>query len=168
MPDWTIRDAAFTDLEAIVNIYNSTVASRMVTADLETISVDSRVAWFTEHDPGLMPLWVAMDINKEIFAWISFQPFYGRAAYAATAEISLYLDERFRGKGLGRELLEYALANSPHFGFKNLLGYIFAHNDASIRLFRAVGFDTWGTLPGIANLDGVERTLLILGKRLAE
>ena len=47
-----------------------------------------------------------------------------------------------------------------------LLAFVFGHNDASVRLFRDAGFADWGTLPRVAELDGVERDLVILGKRL--
>ena len=36
----TFRDATLDDLPKIVEIYNSTVASRLVTADLESVSVE--------------------------------------------------------------------------------------------------------------------------------
>lgn len=45
------RNAELSDLEKIVEIYNTTVASRMVTADTEPISVESRMQWFNEHSP---------------------------------------------------------------------------------------------------------------------
>ncbi len=54
-----IRDAAEEDLPAIVEIYNSTVPSRLVTADPEPVSVESRRAWLYEHNPESRPLWVA-------------------------------------------------------------------------------------------------------------
>ena len=47
-----------------------------------------------------------------------------------------------------------------------MLGFIFGHNEPSLRLFRGFGFADWGTLPRVAVLDGVERDLVILGKRL--
>ena len=46
--DFTIRDADMFDLPVIVDIYNSTIASRMVTADFEPISVENRIQWFNE------------------------------------------------------------------------------------------------------------------------
>ena len=52
------RDATLDDLPAIVAIYNSTIASRDVTADLEPVSVESRRAWFDAHGPAARPLWV--------------------------------------------------------------------------------------------------------------
>lgn len=161
------RDATLDDLPAIVAIYNSTVPSRQVTADLEPVSVESRVAWFHAHGPQKRPLWVVEDRqNGSVIAWLSFSDFYGRPAYQRSAEVSIYLDERARGKGLGKQLLAASLAAAPALGIDTVLGFIFGHNEASLRLFRGFGFDTWGTLSRVAVLDGVERDLVILGKRL--
>jgi L-amino acid N-acyltransferase YncA len=159
------RDATLDDLPAIVAIYNSTVPSRQVTADLEPVSVDSRLAWFGAHGPEKRPLWVIEEAGS-VIAWLSFSDFYGRPAYQRTAEISIYLDERARGKGLGKELLRTALEVAPRLGIDTVLGFIFGHNEPSLRLFRSFGFGEWGTLPRVAVLDGVERDLVILGLRL--
>jgi L-amino acid N-acyltransferase YncA len=160
------RDAVIEDLPQIVGIYNSTVASRMVTADTEPVSVESREEWFWEHT-GNRPLWMIENEQGEILGWVSFQSFYGRPAYDATVEISIYIDAACRGKGLGRQILDYCIQKAPAFQIKTLLGFIFSHNEPSLKLFRNSGFEDWGTLPNIANLDGVERGLKILGKRIA-
>ncbi len=167
MPELSYRNATRADLERIVDIYNSTVTSRTVTADTEPVSVDSRVAWFNEHDPGRRPLWVVEDAGIRIIGWVSFQSFYGRPAYNGTAEISIYLEESQRGKGIGAQILEHAIAEGPGFGIKTLLGFIFAHNEPSMKLFHRFGFQDWATLPNIAVLDEVERSVKILGKRIA-
>ncbi|GLU35651.1 N-acetyltransferase family protein [Trinickia caryophylli] len=164
------RDATRDDLPAIVAIYNSTIASRQVTADLEPVSVESRFAWFDAHGPSRRPLWVAEDTagrgDSGVIAWLSFSDFYGRPAYARTAEISIYLDERARGRGLGTRLLAAALEAAPGLGIDTALGFIFGHNTPSLALFRRAGFEDWGCLPRVAVLDGVERDLVILGKRV--
>lgn len=162
------RDAEQKDLEIIVGIYNSTVPTRMVTADTEPVSVESRRQWFNEHTADKRPLWVVENDKDEIIGWVSFQNFYGRPAYDATSEISIYLHEKARGKGLGKELLEYSIKKSPSFHIKTLLGFIFAHNEASLRLFRNAGFEEWACLPDIAVLDGQERSLKILGMRVSK
>ncbi|HKG69108.1 MAG TPA: hypothetical protein VKA92_09585, partial [Segetibacter sp.] len=54
-------DATLQDLPKIVEIYNSTVASRMVTADTEPVSVESKRNWFKAHSPDKRPLWVIKD-----------------------------------------------------------------------------------------------------------
>lgn len=160
------RDATLDDLSAIVAIYNSTVPSRLVTADLEPVTVESRLAWFHAHGPNARPLWV-VEAGGKIVAWLSFSDFYGRPAYLRTAEVSIYLDESVRGQGLGKRLLEKALAAAPALRIDTVLGFVFGHNVPSLRLFQSFGFDVWGTLPRVAVLDGVERDLVILGHRLA-
>jgi phosphinothricin acetyltransferase len=167
------RDATLDDLPEIVAIYNSTIASREVTADLAPVTVESRLAWFHAHGPAKRPLWVVEDegagmSGKRIAAWLSFSDFYGRPAYARTAELSIYLDERSRGRGLGTRLVAAALDAAPALGIDTLLGFIFGHNAASLALFRRAGFEDWGTLPRVAVLDGVERDLVILGRRVGK
>ncbi|CAB3750691.1 GNAT family N-acetyltransferase [Paraburkholderia humisilvae] len=159
------RDATPDDLPAIVAIYNSTVPSRQATADLEPVSVASRRAWFDAHGPQRRPLWVVEE-GGEVIAWLSFSDFYGRPAYGRTAEISIYLDPGARGKGLGTALLEAALEAAPGLGIDTLLGFVFGHNESSLRLFRRFGFADWGVLPRVAVLDGIERDLVIVGRRL--
>ncbi|MFT4094950.1 MAG: GNAT family N-acetyltransferase [Niabella sp.] len=167
MTNLIFRDAGISDLERIVAIYNTTISSGMVTADTENVTVESRLKWFYEHNSSKRPLWVIEDSSKQIIGWVSFQSFYGRPAYEATVEISIYLDPGQRGKGLGKQILQYCIHKAPAFGIKTLLGFIFSHNEPSLKLFRGLGFEDWATLPDIALLDGQERGLKILGKRIA-
>lgn len=161
----TIRDAGEADLPAIVAIYNSIVPGRMVTADLEPVTVASRLPWLQAHDPKRRPIWVAEEAGQ-IVAWLSFDTFYPRAAYDGTAMVALYVDETRRRSGLGRTLLTRAIERAPTLGVHTLLGYIFAHNEPSLRFFTGFGFERWAHLPRVAQLDGVERDLVIVGRRL--
>jgi len=161
----TIRDATEADLPAIVAIYNATIAGGMATADTEPVTVDSRRDWFHEHNPNARPLWVAM-WNDVVVGWLSFQSFYGRPAYYATAEVSVYVSPSKQRSGIGRALLARAIEQAPRLGLKTLLGFIFGHNEPSLRLFEMFGFQRWGVLPRVAELDGVERDLIIVGRRL--
>lgn len=161
----SLDDATTDDLDQIVSIYNSTVSGRMVTADLEPVTVASKEKWFHEHTAS-RPLWVARNEESIMIGWVSFQDFYGRPAYAGTAEISIYLDPAFRGQGLGRLLLEMSMKRCPDLGIDILLGYIFSHNEPSIRLFSQAGFESWALLKDIANMDGKRCSLTIMGKKL--
>lgn len=162
-----IRHARETDLPKIVEIYNAAVPSRMATADLEPVSVESRIAWFQRRTFSQRPLWV-IDIEGIIAGWLSFQSFYGRPAYQHTAEISIYISPNFQKRGLGKKLLEKAIYESPSLGLKTLLSLIFAHNHPSLKLFKNFGFENWGYLPKIADLAGVERDLIIMGLRVVD
>ncbi|MEB3178778.1 MAG: GNAT family N-acetyltransferase [Nostocaceae cyanobacterium] len=160
-----IRDAQKIDLPAIVNIYNASIPSRLATADLEPVSVQSRSDWFEQHSPTFRPIWV-VEVSGAIAAWLSFQSFYGRPAYNATAEVSIYVDPAYHRRGLGKLLLAKAIQQSPTLNIKTLVGFIFAHNHPSLKLFEIYGFQHWGYLPKIAELDSIERDLVILGRRI--
>jgi phosphinothricin acetyltransferase len=159
-----IRDAVETDLPEIVAIYNAAIPSRLATADVEPVSVESRQAWFEQHFPSSRPIWV-MEADRAIAGWLSFQSFYGRPAYQATAELSIYVAPAYQRCGVGRQLLSRAIERSSSLGLKTLLGFIFAHNQPSLKLFNSLGFQRWGYLPQVAELDGIERDLNIMGKR---
>ncbi|MBD2101392.1 GNAT family N-acetyltransferase [Leptolyngbya sp. FACHB-261] len=161
-----IRDATEADLPAIVEIYNSAIPSCTATADLEPISVESRLAWFREHTPNHRPVWV-MDTDSSIAGWLSFQSFYGRPAYRHTAEISIYVAPEYRRQGVGRQLLKHAIVRSADLDLNALLGLVFAHNHASLKLLEGFGFQRWGYLPQVAVLRDDQRDLVILGLQLS-
>lgn len=161
----TLEIATLADLPAIVDIYNSTIPGRMVTADLTPVSVESRLPWFHAHQAERRPLWVVRE-GGELVAWVSLSDFYGRPAYNGTAEVSIYLAESSRGRGMGKHLLQQVVALAPQYGVENLLGFIFGHNEPSLALFRKQGFSEWAHFPKVAVLDGVHRDLIILGKAL--
>lgn len=158
------------DLPRIVEIYNSTIQSFRVTADLEPVSVESRREWFAMHrtagdDPHgnpNRPLWVVRR-DQAVIGWLSFSDIHERAAYARTAELSLYVAEESRGRGVGGRLLDKAIAEAPSLGCARLLALIFGHNDESLALFRSRGFQRWGFYPEVAELNGVERDLVVMG-----
>lgn len=160
------RDALLGDLPTIVSIYNSTIPGRMVTADTEPVTPESRLPWFYQHNPLTRPLWMVENSAHESIGWISFQSFYGRPAYNGTIEISIYIDETQRKKGYGKQILKEAINRAPTFGVHTVLAFIFAHNTPSIRLFEKEGFQEWGNFPDIAVLDGIQRSLIILGRKV--
>lgn len=163
------RDATLADLPAIVSIYNATIPGRMVTADTAPVTVASREPWFRAHHPATRPLWILADQNENgaVCAWLSFNSFHERPAYRGTAELSIYLAEPYRHRGLGRWLLREAIRRAPGCGVKSLVGLVFAHNTPSLALLTREGFQRWGTLPRVAELDEIERDLIILGRRVS-
>ena len=166
-----IRDAQISDLNSIVQIYNSTISDRLATADTEPITVESRVSWLQNRDFRYRPVWVMettesnLDRNR-IVGWLSFNDFYGRPAYQQTAEISIYVAQNYRRQGVGSSLLQQAIVACPQLEIKVLLGFIFAHNQPSLKLFQNYGFQSWGLLSEVAKLDKQTRDLAILGLKI--
>lgn len=160
-----IRDAIEADLPAIVEIYNASIPGRLSTADINPITVESRLNWFYDHPPQNRPIWV-MEIDNTVVGWLSFQSFLGRPAYYCTAELSIYVSPNHKRQGIGQQLLQQAIDKSPRLGLNTLMGYIFAHNKPSLQLFAKYKFQQWGYLPNVAVLDGIERDLIIVGRRV--
>jgi L-amino acid N-acyltransferase YncA len=160
-----VRDAITADLPVIVDIYNAAVATRLSTAQLEPVTVESRRDWLNEHSTDRYPFWV-LEMDGSVAGWLTFKAFLPRCAYRGTAELSVYVSESFRRRGIARRLLEEAIARAPSLKINALVGLIFAHNQASVELFARLGFERWGLLPRVAQLDGVERDLTILGRHV--
>ncbi len=129
------------------------------------MSVESKRKWFEEHNSQFRPLWI-VELAGENVGWMSFQNFYGRPAYSGTSEISIYLSEKARGKGLGKICLQKAIDSAPSLKINTLLGFIFGHNEPSLKLFYNFGFEQWAKFPQVAKMDDTERDLIILGKRI--
>lgn len=158
--------AQLSDLAQIVSTYNSTIPSKLVTADLEPVTIESKQAWFDAHNATQRPLWIVL-LNGEYAGWMSFNSFYGRPAYNGTVEVSIYLEESARGKGLGKACLIKAFEACKDLQITTLLGFIFDHNEPSLQLFYKMGFEKWAHLPKIANMIEAERGLIIVGKRVS-
>lgn len=159
----TLRVATMSDLPVIVDIYNQTIPGHQVTADLKPVTVEQRRSWFLAHSADHYPLWVVLQADQ-VVGWMSFSPFYGREAYAKTTEISIYLDRNVQGQGLGSQVLEMVPGQVQKLGLTAVLAYIFSSNMPSIKLFKKFGYEQWGFLPAVAELDHRPNDLVILGK----
>ncbi|OAM91161.1 GNAT family N-acetyltransferase [Termitidicoccus mucosus] len=171
-PSVRLRLAAESDLPAIVGIFNSTIPGHMVTAHTRPVTVAERLPWFREHNPQTRPLWVAEQTGggegqgSAVVAWAGLSLFSERPAYYPTAEVSIYIEENHRRRGLGRWLLREIIARAPACKVTTLVGLIWAHNQPSLALFASEGFERWGHLPRVAELAGIERDLVIVGRRV--
>lgn len=157
------ENAVIEQLPRIVEIYNQTIAGRMVTADLAPVTVESRLSWFQDFNPETRPLWV-IKREQQVAGWVGLESFYGRPAYRRTVEISLYIDRQFRHQGIGQQTLDYVRDQLPRLGIDAIVAYVFSHNFPSQHLFQKNGFEIWGHLPDVALMDGQRRSLDILGR----
>ena len=152
--EYTITLAKTEDLPDIVEIYNSTIEARQSTADLSPVSIETRKPWFEAHS-GKRPLYVLKNHSGELLAWGSF-----------SAEISIYVRHNMRVVGVGKILLCNMLERAPSLDIKNVLAVIFGHNHPSLHLFHSFGFQEWGRLPAVCDLETFEADVVILGKRI--
>jgi len=137
----------------------------MSTADTAPVTVAQREEWFRAFDPASRPLWIH-EHDGAVAGWLGLRSFYGRPAYHRTVESAVYVAPEHQRRGIARALLAHTLERAPEAGIANVMGFVFAHNLPSITLFEAQGFTRWGLLPRVCELDGSERDVAILGKRL--
>jgi len=161
-----IRFARQEDLPGINRIYNQAVQQHFCTAHLDPVDMEDRRRWFTAHDPAQYPVFVASEKGK-LVGWISLGPYReDRQALVHVAEVSYYVEEKERGKGVGGIMLDYAIEVAPGYGFSVLIAILLNRNPASIALLFKFGFEEWGRMPGIAQIGGQEADHLYYGKKL--
>ena len=139
-----IRRAVRSDLPAIVTIYNQAVVSTVATFDLEPKTVEAREPWFAQHDERFS-IFVTERFGQ-LAGWSALSHWSERPAYANTCEISLYVEEGHRRKGIGRELMQAAIEHAERVRFHTILSRVASENAASIRLHDLFGFRRIGTM----------------------
>jgi phosphinothricin acetyltransferase len=123
--------------------------------------VADRAEWFEQFSPDKRPIWVAEEEGRIIGCVYVISFYGGRPAYDKTAEISLYIDADYQGKGLGTSLMQSMIDACPKLGITTLIGMHFDHNEATRRLNEKFGFELVGHLPVIAEVMGHKRGLKI-------
>ncbi|MBU2552228.1 MAG: GNAT family N-acetyltransferase [Proteobacteria bacterium] len=161
-----IRFANIDDLERIVDIYNQAIPHRNATADLWPVRMEQRRAWFNEHENDTYPIYVR-EMDGRVAGWCSLSPYRsGRTALKRTAELTVYIDYGYHGRGIGTELIRHALADCARIGKKIVFGIILEINARSIKTLEKQGFERWGYLPDVAEFDGRLCGHVYMGKKI--
>jgi len=137
-PSIILRPATEADLGAINAIYNFYVRTSTATFDLEEGSLEERRQWFDQHGERY-PLLVA-EAAGEVVGWCSASPFRLRPGYRHTVEDSVYIQDAWRGRGVGRLLLAALLREVERLGYHSVMALIGdSANEASVRLHASLG-----------------------------
>lgn len=145
--------------EEVVRIYLEGIATGNSTFQT---TAPTREEWDSGHTANCRL--VAMNEGK-VLGWAALSPVSGRCVYAGVAEVSLYVSEGARGKGIGRLLLEALITESEKNDYWTLQAGIFPENTASIRLHQQAGFRIIGTRERVGKMNGVWRDSLMLERR---
>ncbi|MDO8549044.1 MAG: N-acetyltransferase family protein [Ignavibacteria bacterium] len=148
----TLLRASADHLEAITDIYNDAVLTTTATFDSEPISLDEQRIWFAEHD-NKFPIFIALKSDK-VIGWASLSKWSGRCAYSDTAEISVYIKDGYRGKGIGTKLINKVLEEGKQAGVHTVLARIAEGSEASIKLHKNAGFEYVGVMREVGKKFG--------------
>jgi phosphinothricin acetyltransferase len=162
----TIRDANRDDASAIAVIYNQGIVDRLATLETEERTVEERRAWLEARGPR-HPVIVA-EAQGQVVGFGSLNVFNPRRAYDHVADFSLYVERSWRGKGVGRILLQALVDRASRIGYHKMVLSAFPFNPAGMALYRKLGFRVVGVYKEQGFLDGQWVDTIIMEKLLGD
>ena len=160
----TLRPATARDAAAIATIYNQGIEGRIATLETELRDTAERGRWLAERGPR-HPVIVA-EVAGDVVGWASLNRFNPRPAYDNVADLSVYVERRWRGKGVGRQLLERLVELARGIGYHKLVLATFPFNPSGVALYERVGFQRVGVYREQGQLDGRWVDVLLMDKLL--
>jgi len=136
------------DWEAVSRIYKLGIETGIATFETE---VPSWHKWDNSH---LKTCRLSAWLDNQIVGWAALSSVSRRCVYGGVAEVSVYVDVNFNGKGIGTQLLKELIVKSEANGIWTLQSGIFPQNKVSIALHSKLGFRQIGYREKIGKLKG--------------
>jgi phosphinothricin acetyltransferase len=153
-----VRELRPGDWPAVRAIYEDGIRSGDATFETEAPSWED---WDAAHSE----LRLVAERDGAVVGWAALSPTSSRCCYRGVGEVSVYVAETPRGRGVGRALLERLVEGSEQAGYWTLTAGVFPENEASLRLHRACGFRELGVHRRLGELGGVWRDVVWLERR---
>ena len=155
------------DAAAVLRIYGQGIETGHATFESATPAWEK---WDSGHLEACRLVAEAGEAGGEVLGWAALAPVSSRPVYAGVTEVSVYLAEAGRGRGLGRRLLQALIEASEAAGIWTLQAGIFPENEASIRLHEGQGFRVLGTRRRVGRMaqgpfQGRWRDVVLLERR---
>jgi L-amino acid N-acyltransferase YncA len=168
---YRLRLAVPDDAAAVCRIYNQGIEDRVATLETELRTTDERRQWLSARSPRHPVVVAEADTDggapgSAVVAWGSLNPYNPREAYRFVADFSIYVERAWRGKGVGRVLLERLVALAREHGYHKLVLSAFPTNDAGMALYQKLGFRTVGIYKEQGQLDGRWVDTIVMEKLL--
>jgi phosphinothricin acetyltransferase len=159
-----LRPATAADAEAICRVYNQGIEDRIATLETELRTPEERRQWLAARGPR-HPVYVA-EAEEIIVGWSSLNVYNPRPAYQYVADFSIYIERGWRGKGVGRRLLEHLIERARALGYHKMMLSAFPFNASGVALYERMGFTRAGVFHEMGQLDGRWVDTLIMEKLL--
>ena len=135
---WALRPACAEDAEPLAAIWNHEVRATLATTDTDVRDAAAQRAWLAAHS-ALYPVVVAV-MDDEVAGYAALTAYRTKAAFRRTVEDSVYVDRRWRGRGIGRLLVTHLLDRAAALAHHSVFARITAGNAPSRRLHEQLGF----------------------------
>ncbi|MEW8971184.1 MAG: N-acetyltransferase family protein [Mesobacillus sp.] len=147
------------DWEEVRAIYLEGIATEHATFQKEAPSWEE---WDLGHNTECR---IVARSDGGVVGWAALSPVSSRSVYAGVGEVSVYVSQRYNGKGIGSLLLRSLIEKSEQNGFWTLQSSIFPENEGSIKLHKNHGFRVMGRRERIGKMDEVWRDTVLLERR---
>lgn len=155
----TIEIMTQKDWTEVARIYEVGIATKNATFQTEAPDWDS---WNKAHRQDCR---FVATVENRIVGWAALSNVSGRCVYSGVAEVSVYVDTEFRGKGVGDKLMEAMVEESETKGIWTLQAGIFPENTGSLKLHHKHGFRTIGIREHLGKMDATWRDVAMLERR---
>ncbi len=126
---------------AILAIFNDAIANTTALYEYQPRTMDTMRAWFDTKAKGCFPVLALVSDEGELMGFASYGTFRAYPGFKYSVEHSVYVDQRFRGRGVGRRLLAEVVSAATVQEYHMMIGGIDAENAASIALHKSLGFN---------------------------
>lgn len=140
-----IREATTNDLSAILEIYNDAILHTTAVYSYKPQTLKSREVWFEQKKDAGYPILVC-EQDGQVAGFATFGPFRGWQAYKYSIEHSVYVDEKYRKKGIASSLMKEIIAIAREKGYMTMIAGIDAANEKSIAMHEKFDFVYAGTI----------------------
>ncbi|KMQ67308.1 phosphinothricin acetyltransferase [Chryseobacterium sp. FH2] len=158
--NYELREMLPNDETRVLEIFQQGIDSGIVT--FET-TVPTAEAWNMEFYNDCR--WVLENEANEVIGWCALKTVSKRECFKGVAEVSIYLDNKHQGLGLGSVLLKKLVLDSENHGFWTLQSNIFPENETSIKFHQKYGFRIVGIRKKLGKLNGEWKDVVMLEKR---
>ena len=141
-----------TDWPAVHRIYADGIATGDATLEREAPDWD-HFDRSHRHDCRLV---ARLEPGGPAVGWVALTAYSARRVYSGVAWESVYVAAEYRGRGVGRALLETLVKTSEKAGFWTLLAGVMIENEASLALHERCGFERVGVMRAMGR-DAAER-----------
>ncbi|MBS4537128.1 N-acetyltransferase [Clostridium sp. D2Q-11] len=139
-----IRKSKKEDINRITEIYNEAVLHSIATMDIDVRDEKGAMIWYEDHNERY-PILVA-EVSGEVIGWISLSSWSNKKGYDPTIEISIYIENSFRSKGIGNKLFHEGIEIAKKLKYHSIIARIAGANQKSIYLHEKYGFNHIGTM----------------------
>lgn len=154
MSELIIRLIAKDDVFACLSIYNYEVEYGVATLDLEPRTLEEWHEWYNAHSDEQHPIIVGT-IDDVVVGYASLSPYRLKDAFKSTVELSIYIHQNYRGRGVATRLMEHILEMAKaDTMIHNVVSVITAGNEGSTKLHNRFGFTYCGLTPEVGFKHG--------------